>query len=160
MPRIFDPQSRRGAARILQDFRAFRHHRLTNVQFRHLAAQVAESALNVLHDFVIAFQPPPEQIRDSLASQVVLRRAEPARRNDQLDASERLAKHFAQQRFVVADDRLAHHFNADAVELFGEIQRIRIKSVRREQFRTDRDDFCFHRLIIRIAAVRGRPSPK
>ncbi len=113
MSRIFDPQSRRGAARILQHLRAFRHHRLPDIQLRHLAAQRAESPLNVLHDFFVALQTPPEQIGDGLARQIVLRRPQPARRNNQLDAAERFAKHFAQQRLVVADDRLAHDFDAD-----------------------------------------------
>ena len=36
MSRIFDPQSRSGAARILEHLRAFGHHSLPDVQLRHL----------------------------------------------------------------------------------------------------------------------------
>src|ERR1700687_1569605 len=153
-PRIFDPQAGRGAARILQHFRAFGHHRLAAFDRRHLAPELPEPALDVLKNRFVELQLAAEKIRHRFAREVVLCRPEPARGDDQFHAVERLPERGAEIIAIVPYNRLSNDLDAKLVQLLGQEERIRIKTVRRQTFRTNRDDFRFHRFNY---PINGKP---
>jgi hypothetical protein len=45
---------------------------------------------------------------------------------------------------IVAHHALENHFNAQLIDLLGEIERIRIRAEGRQQLRADRDDLGIH----------------
>jgi len=47
---------------------------------------------------------------------------------------------------VVADHALGHHFDAQVVQLAGEIERVGIDALGRQHFGTDRNDFGIHQM--------------
>ena len=61
---------------------------------------------------------------------------------------------------TISDDGFSRELNAEQVELRRQKQRIGVHPVRREQFRTNCDDFGFHVRINRIAEDLLRPSPE
>ncbi len=146
VPAVFQPQARRRAARILQDFCAFRNHRLAHIDLGHFAVQSAKASLDVTKDVVVAQQFAAQKFRNSFAREVVLGGAKSARCDHELHAIQRVAKCLAQQIAVVADNRLSHHLNANFVQLLRQEERIGVKPVRREQLRTHCDYFRFHRV--------------
>ncbi len=85
-----------------------------------------------------------EQSGDGFARAVVVGGAEPAAGDDQVGAIERVAKRRAHFVGRIADHGFVSHANAELVQLGGEEKRIGIEPVRREQFRTDCDDFRPH----------------
>ncbi len=154
---VFDPESRRRAARISQRLRSFRHHRLPDVCLRHLAPERTEARLNRVQNRIVGFQFAAQQIRDRLARQVVFGRAKSAARNNQRHAIQRITKRFAQQIAIVAHNRLAHHFDAQLVQLFREEKGIGIHAVRRQKFRTNGDDFSFQHDRRIVSAEQRQP---
>src|SRR5260370_19038703 len=103
-PGVFQPQAGRRSAGILQNFRALGNHRLADIDFRHFAAQRAKSPFDVAENFLVAAEFSAKKFRDGFARQVVLGGAEAARSDNQRHAVERVAKRFAKQIAVVADD--------------------------------------------------------
>ncbi len=142
--RIFNPQPRRRTARIFENLRAFRNHRLPHIHRRHLSAELPESAFDVTENRFVAVQLAAQKLRDGFARQVVFRGAQPARGDDQFDALQRLLECGAQIIAIVPDDRFAYHLDAELVQLFGQEKRVGVHAVRSQQFRTNRDDFRFH----------------
>src|SRR5690348_17302274 len=78
MPGVLEPQARRGAPRIFEDFSSFWNHRLTHVYLGHFAAQRAEASFDVAKNCVVAFQLASEKFGDGLARKIVFRGAEAA----------------------------------------------------------------------------------
>src|SRR6266481_7525080 len=103
-PGVFQPQAGRRSAGIFQNFRALGNHRLADIDFRHFAAQRAKSPFDVAENFLIAAKFAAEEIGHGFSRQVVLGGAEAARSDNQRHAIERVAKRFAKQIAVVADD--------------------------------------------------------
>ncbi len=119
VPCMFEPQPRRRAARILEHFRAFRHHRLPLVHRGHLSPELPEAPFDVTEDFIVKVQLAAQKIRNGFARQVVFRGTQPARRDDQLDALHRFLECRAQIIAIVPDNRFAYHLDAKLVQLFG-----------------------------------------
>ena len=140
----FEPQSRRGAARVGQNRGAFGNHGLTIVDFGHRAAEAAKAFLDATQDFFVAKQFSAEQIGDGFARAVVVGGAEAAGGNDQIGAVERVAKGGAHFVWRVADDGLVGHANAQAVQFIREEKGIRVQAIRSKKFRTDSDDLRIH----------------
>ena len=157
-PRDFEPQSGRGAARIFEDGRAFRHHRLAFVHFGHRAAKLPEARFDLAHDGGIARKFSAEQIGHGLARAVVLGGAQASAGNYEFDALHRVGEGVAQSGEFIADHRLARDFNAQAIELRGEEKGIGVDPVRGEQFRSDCDDFSLHGWVSAAAAGLRLPS--
>ena len=141
---VFQPQARRRAARILQNFRALGDHRLAHVDFRHFPVQRTEAPLNITKNVVVTTKLAMEQVSDRLSRKIVLGWSETARRNNQGHAIQSIAKCLAKQIAVVAHDRFSQHFDPNLVQLFRQKERIGVQPVRRKQLRTNCDDFRFH----------------
>ena len=112
----FEPESRRGAARIRENRGAFGDHGLADVDFRHGAGEAAEAFLNAAQDFFVAAKFAAEKIGDGFAGAVVVGGAEAAGGNDQVGAVESVAKGGVQFGGRIADDGFVDHANAQAVE--------------------------------------------
>src|ERR1700722_12287660 len=68
----FDPQAGSGAARVRQDYGAFRDHGLAHINFRHGARKFAKTFLNGAKNFVVAMQFAAEHFGDGFAGAVVI----------------------------------------------------------------------------------------
>ena len=87
----FEPESRRGAARIWENRGAFGDHGLAHVDFRHGAREAAKAFLDVAQDGFVAAKLSAEKIGDGFARAVVVGGAEAAGGNDQVGAVERVS---------------------------------------------------------------------
>src|SRR6266849_2481889 len=154
MPRVFDPQTRRRAARIFKNLRPFRYHRLPYIHRWHLPAKLPEAPFDVAQNFVVQVQLASQKVRNGFTRQVVFRRPQPARSDYQLHALQRFLKRRAQSIAVVPDNRFAHHLDAELVQLLSQVERVGVYAVRSQQFRTNRDDFRFHLFNY---PIKGKP---
>ena len=77
---------------------------------------------------------------DRVARQIVFGRSQAAGQHHNLRSRRRAQDAIGQPLALVAHHRLAHHLNAQGIELIGEIQRIGVEPLRRQQLRTDGDD--------------------
>ena len=99
-----------------------------------------------------------EQIGHGVARAVVFGGAEASAGDHKFDALHRVVERVAQSGEIVADHGLARDFDAQAVELRGKEKGIGVDPVRGEQFRSDCDDFSFHRWVNVEAAGLRRPN--
>jgi hypothetical protein len=144
---VLDVHAGRCAVRIIQDFRALYDHRLTRVDLGHGAAHALEFRADLAQHLLAEEQPAPERARRYLARNVVFGRPESARRDNDARALERVLDGFLQPRVVVADDGLELDFDAQPVELFGQPETVRVRAIRRQEFRPYGYDFgCQHGL--------------
>ena len=98
VPVGFEPETRRGAARILENRGAFGNHGLADVDFRHGAGEAAEAFLDAAQDFFVAAKFAAEKIGDGFAGAVVVGGAEAAGGNDQVGAVERVSEKWSAVR--------------------------------------------------------------
>src|ERR1700730_13827723 len=141
---VFQPQTRRGASRILEYLRALRHHRLAHVHFRHFPAQAAAASFDIAQNRVVAPQLAAQQVSNRLPRQVILGRSKAAAGDDQWHTIQRVAKRLRKQIAIITDNRLPQHFNTNSIQLLREEERVRVQAVRREQCRANRNDLRFH----------------
>src|SRR3984957_7511697 len=78
----FDPQAGRSAARVRQDYGAFRDHGLARVNFWDWARKFAKRVLNAAKDFGVAMQFAAEHFGDGFAGAVVIGGAQAAATDD------------------------------------------------------------------------------
>ena len=93
-PAVFQPQARCGPPRVLQHFRAFRHHRLAHIHRGHFAAQLPEAPFDVAENRVVAVQLAAQKLGHGFACQVVFRGAKSAACDNQRHAVQRIANRF------------------------------------------------------------------
>ena len=94
--------------------------------------------------------------------QIVQRRPEAARGDDDIRAVARGLHHMAQARRIIADNRLIKNIDAQLAQPLRDELRIRIDNVTQQNFRADGDQFCVHNGIPPsglIAWLRWQPSP-
>ena len=154
----FEPKPGRGPASVLEDGRAFRHHRLAGVHFGHRAPKLPEARFDLAHDGGIPREFAPEQIGHGFARAVILGGTKAAARNHQFDALHRARECVAQGSEFVADHRLTRDFDAQTIELRGKKKGIGVDPVRGEEFRSDCDDFSFHGWVSAAAAALRLPN--
>ncbi len=141
----FDPQTGRGAARILQHAGAFGNHGLARVHFRPWCVPAGGSALRWRAGRPgCRYELAAQQFGDRLARQVVLVGPSPPVATTSSARAERLPEGIAKLIVFVADHGLALDGDAQLVQALGEEQGVCIQAIGREQFRPDGDDFRFH----------------
>ena len=156
----FEPESRRGAARIRENRGALGDHGLADIYFRHGAAEPSKTLLNTAQDFFVAAEFSAEKFGDGFARAVVIGWAEAAAGDNQLSTVERVAEGGAHLVRRIADDSFVHHADAELVQLAGEEERIRIEAVGRKKLRADGNDLRFHReqfYSMKCVACKGVP---
>jgi hypothetical protein len=129
------------AVLVVEHIRPSQDQRLPRVVGRHLDSPPFESPLDTGENFVIQHELAVQNARHHFLGDIVFCRSESADRNQQRSALERTVNRPFEIVFVIADNRLHHDWNADEVELLGEIDGIRIDEIRRQQLRADGDDF-------------------
>ena len=140
----FEPETRRGAARILENRGAFGDHGLADVDFGHGAREAAEAFLDAAEDFFVAAKFAAEEVGDRFAGAVIVGGAEAAGGNDQVGAVESVAKGGVQFGGRVADDGLVGHTNAEAIEFTSKPKGIRVQAIGSKKFGTDSYDLRIH----------------
>ena len=66
----------------------------------------------------------------NVSRHIVLGRTKPAGRNDNIRALQRIANRFFKPGFIITDDRLQLHLDADVHQLLGKPQTIRVGPLR------------------------------
>src|SRR5213593_711716 len=106
---LVDPLAGRGAAIVSKDLRALDDERLTLVDFRHLAAHLLETPLELIANILMEALLPIERQSYGVTRDVVFGRAEPAGDDDDLRAADGAANGLGKPLAVVTDHALGHH---------------------------------------------------
>ena len=85
-----------------------------------------------------------ERLGHGIAGDVVLGGSEAAGENQDGGAAHGVAHLRGQAVAVVADDALGDHFDAELVQLIGEVERVGVEAIGSEHLAADRDDFGVH----------------
>ena len=111
--------ARRRADGVVKHRAPARKVRLLQVARGHLAAENGiEIVPDFFHDLRVELQPQPEGLADNLLRHVVIRRAEPAGKDEQVCAPTGDVHHLAQTRGVVADRGVVQHIHPDRGQHF------------------------------------------
>ena len=111
--------ARRRADGVVKHRAPARKVRLLQVARGHLAAENGiEIVPDFFHDLRVELQPQPESLADNLLRHVVIRRAEPAGKDEQVRAPAGDVHHLAQTRRVVADRGVVQHIHPDRGQHF------------------------------------------
>ncbi len=155
----FEPDSRSGSALVRQRVGAGGQVGLAVVHVRHVAAQVAEAAAELVFQEVVADQIDPGGAGQALAREVVLGRAETAGQQHRIGARKRSAQRLGDGVDVVADHAAVRHRDADIGQLASELGRVAVEDVAVEQLVADGEKFSAHRrpCAWRVPYRRNRP---
>ena len=153
---VCDPLAGRGAAIVGQHLGALDHVSLTAIVLRHLATERAEPRFDAIANLLLENQRPAERAGDGFAREIVFGGSQAAGENDDLRTRRRAQDAVGEPLAFVADHGFAHHLHAQRVELIGEVQRVGVEPLRRQQFRTDRDDLG----ILDIGGIREEAGPR
>ena len=137
---VCDPLARRGAALVGQYLRAFDDVSLAAIDLGHLAAKVAQARLDAIADVLLKNQRAAQRAGHRIARQVIFGWPQAAGQHYNFRSRRRAQDAVGQPFALVADHRLAHYFHTQRIELIGEIQRVGVEPLRRQQFRADGDD--------------------
>ena len=126
---LLDPLSGRGAAIVGQNVGALDHEGLALVDLGHGAFGGGEALRQPVGDVGVEDQLAVERLGDGVAGDIVLGGAEAAGENHDGGAAHGLAHLRGQAVAVVADDALGDHFDAEFVQLGGEIERVGVDAI-------------------------------
>ena len=141
---FFDPLARRGAAVVGKNLRAFDDEGLALVDLRHLAPGPRETAFQRLGDLRMKDELAAQRLGHGFARDVVFGGAQAAGENHDFRARQRLADGGGETIAVVADHALGDYFDAQVVQLAGDIERVGIDALGRQHLGADRNDFSVH----------------
>ena len=85
-----------------------------------------------------------QRVGHRFARQVVFGGAEAARENDNIRTPHGKFGGCGQSFGVVAHNALEAHFNAQFIQFFGEVERVRVLAIRSEQLRPNGNDLGIH----------------
>ena len=140
-----DPLPGRAAIGVGQDHRPGNHVRLLEIVRRHvLPASRREAAFQAGDNFRVAAQFQTQGIGHGFAREVVFGGSQAAHENHNSGARKREAGRAREMFAVVADDGLENHIDAQQVELFREVEGIRVLAEGSQQLRADGDDLGVH----------------
>ena len=139
-PLVLEMEPRRGAARVLDDARSARHQRLRLVHRRHLASPLLEPRANLGEHHLVEHEPAPEDRGDRPPRQVVGRRAESARGDDEARSMRRGPERLGETGGVVSHGRLVENLDADLGQALGDPVGVGVPDESLEEFGPDRDD--------------------
>ena len=139
-----NPLSGRGAERIRQRRGASQNVGLLGIIGGHLHAALGEALFKSRDHVRIALQFQPQRIGHRFARQVIFRGAKAARENDNVRTPHREFGGRSQSFAVVAHNALEAHFNAQFIQLFGEIERVGVLAMGSKQLRPDGNDLGVH----------------
>src|SRR5208282_229991 len=113
---------------------AFGDHRLADVDFRHGASEATEAFLNLEENGLVEVELAAQQIREGLASDVVVSGSEAAGSDNDFGAVERVTKRGTHILARIADDCFMHDADAELVEFRSKEKRIRVEAVWGQEF--------------------------
>lgn len=115
-----DPDTRRGAVGIRDDFRAGREHGLDSVSFGHGSIEHFEDGLDPFERWLMEFERNVGDLGEDFSGEVVLCGAEAAGDDDEIGTRERVAKDIDVGLQVVGNCGVVDDINADLGQLGGE----------------------------------------
>ena len=139
-----DPLAGRGAERIRQHRGAGQDVGLLGIVGGHLDAALGEALFELRNDLGIALQFQTQRVGHRFARQVIFSGAEAAGENDDVGTPHGEFGGRGQPFGVVAHNALEAHFNAQVVQFFGEVKRVRVLAMGSQQLRPNRDDLGVH----------------
>ena len=140
-----DPLPGRAAIGIGQDHGPGDHVRLLEIVGRHvLPAARREAAFQTGDNFRIAAQSESQRIGHGFASEIVFGRPQAAHEDHNFGARKRQARGAREVFAVVAHDGFENHIDAEQVELFREVEGIRVLAEGSQQLRADGNDLGIH----------------
>ncbi len=140
-----DPLSGRAAIGVGQDDGPGHHVRLLEIIGRHvLPAARREASFQTGDNLGIAAQSESQCIGYRFTSEIVFRRSQAAHEDHDLGTRKCQASRARKMFAVVAHDGLEYDIDAQQVELFREIKRVRILAERSQQLRADGNNFSIH----------------
>ena len=119
-------QARRGADRVRDRLAALGHVGLAQVVLRHVAGAAREHRRDHLHEVVAPAQLDAHELRDRVAGEVVLGRAEPAAHDHRVGPLEQVAQRRDDPRLVVADRAVLVGVDPRRRELLADPRTVRI----------------------------------
>jgi|GEM_PF-6790961 len=146
---LLDPQARRGAIRVGQDFSSFEFIGLLQIIRRHLAAVMRKTLRNRFFDHGVEHQLLPEHRRHGLARTIVAGRSQSARRDDHIRRGPAIAKLSGDGLGLVGDRDIALQRNAPPTELCADKGEMPIGRESKQQFIPEGEKL--------IADLRDRP---
>ena len=141
---FLEPLSGSGTAIVGQNVGAVDHVGLPFVDFGHLAIGGGEALRQPIGNGGIEDKFAVKRLGDGFAGDIVFGGSEAAGENQDGGAGQGLP-HLGGHAFaIVADDALGDHFDAELVQLRGEIERVGIDALAGEHLTADGDDLGVH----------------
>ena len=128
---------------------------LAQVVLRHVAQPGAEHRRNVLRQCHVAHEPDTHHLRDRVAGQVVLGRAEAAAHEHRVGPVEQVAQSRDDPSLVVADHPVLEGVDPRRRQLLADPGAVRVDDLAEQQLRADGKHLASHRRIL----ARRRPGP-
>ena len=141
---VLEDHARRGAVVVFDLAAVHRDVRLTAVVLGHRAAPRSEERADLVEFFLVEAKFVTERVSDGLLCQIVLRRAEPAGKDEQIAAAAREVDNTLQPLGVVAHDALEMHVDAQLRELAAQELRVGVQNVAEQKLGSHGNDFSFH----------------
>ena len=126
------PLSRCGSIRIGKHHRSLEHVRLLGIVGGHFPAARRETPLNAGKHIFITPQRNTESFGHCFPGKVIFGGSETAAENHDLRTKQRMLRGRNQALEIIADHALENYFNAQLIDLLGEIERVRIHAEGRE----------------------------
>ncbi len=139
-----DPLAGSGAERIRQRRGAGQDVGLLGIVGGHLHAALSEAFFKPRDHLRIALQFQAQRVGHRFARQIIFRGAEATGENDNVRTPHREFGRRGQSFAVVAHNGLEAHFDAQFIQLFGEIERVGVLAMGSEQLRPNGNDLGVH----------------
>src|SRR5262249_18131049 len=131
---VFNPKARSGTNRIFQNLRPQEDKRLPCIIGWHFQSPVVKTGLNSFQNALLEYQLLLDDPGNDLFSDIVLSRAKTTRSDNNLRPLDRFSEKLLQAVLVVPHHGFKLNFNANRVELFGQVERVGVDTSSRQQF--------------------------
>ena len=149
-----EPLAGSAAVGVGQQRGAFQNVGLLQIVLRHGDAPGGGASMQRGHLRSVAAQRERERLGHGLAGQIVFGGSQAAHQDENVDAAQRGANGADEILLPVAHDGLEGDGDADAVELFREVERVGVLAEGGEHLGADGDDFGFHKGSFQLLAAQ------
>ena len=143
-PILFDRNTGCCAVIVIKHRSANRNHRLLFIDRRHIPSGSGEVFLNSAERLLIHLQLKTHQLGYRLFGDVIVGRPKPSCQYDDITSFQRFLQHHRQPTVIVADHRLMKQIDPQRGKPFGQITRMGICDIAKQDLGTDRDNFSIH----------------
>ncbi|CDN43554.1 hypothetical protein BN871_DD_00170 [Paenibacillus sp. P22] len=118
--------------------------RLPQVALHHMSAAAREEGFHSRQGRLVDHQLASEHVGKHILGEIVHCRPQASREDEQIGPGRSDCNGFFQPGGVVADDRLEKHVDAQGCQPLGQVARVGVDDLAKQQLGSDRDDFGFH----------------